>query len=637
MKDGFIRVAARGIEITVADARANAQKIIEAVREAEHDRVNLLCLPELCLTGYSCADLFLNSSLIRAAEEALFEVAEKTADCDVVFVLGLPIRHFSKLYNCAAVVHSGEILGIVAKTTAPSHAERAEGRYFESGRSIAQYEFHRFSNGCECSIGRDLLFSHESMENYVFGVEIGSDADAPQPISAELTRKGAKIILSPAAAPVTVGSVEYTRGQLGSLSLRELCGYVRANAHHTESTQDMVFGSHNVIYDKGELLCESQPFDKESYIISEIDVDVLSHERMTNTLYSEVSGATFTVFSQNTEVKELIRHIRENPFVPEDRAALDKRCELIFSIQAMGLVKRIEHTNAKKLVIGISGGLDSTLALLVAIKALDVCGRDHSDLITVTMPCFGTTSRTKSNAHKLCESFGTTFLEVDITDSVRQHFADIGHDESLRDVTYENCQARERTQVIMDIANKYGGMVIGTGDLSELALGWCTYNGDQMSMYGVNGGVPKTLIRHIVSHEAELAEKRCQMLLSETLFDILDTPVSPELLPPDETGDILQKTEDIVGPYELHDFFLYYTVRYGMTNEKIYRLALRAYEGVYSEAVVRKWLDTFTRRFFSQQFKRSCMPDGVKVGSVSLSPRGDFRMPSDASAAAFML
>lgn len=636
MKDGFVRVAASGVEIAVADVHANAKQIIDVVRSAEHDGVNLLCLPELCLTGYTCADLFFNQSLIKGAEASLFEIAEKTSDCDVIFTVGLPVRHFSKLYNCVAVLHLGEILGIVAKTNIPSHRECAEGRYFESGRNIGQYEFHRFSNGCECSIGSELLFSHDGMENYVFGVEVGSDSETPVPVSAGLCAKGAKIILNPSATPMTVGSVESVRDMLRSSSKRLLCAYVRANAHHTESTQDMVFGSYNVICDKGEVLLDSIPFS-DDYILSEVDVDAICTERMVSTIYSETGGAAFIVFSQNVEVKKLHRHIAENPFVPEDRAMLDRRCEFIFTAQAMGLVKRIEHTRAKKLVLGISGGLDSTLALLVCIKALDICSRDHSDLIAVTMPCFGTTTRTKSNAQKLCESFGTTFIEVDITDSVRQHFSDIGHDESVRDVTYENCQARERTQVIMDIANKYGGMVIGTGDLSELALGWCTYNGDQMSMYGVNASVPKTLIRHIVSHEAELAEKRCQMLLSETLFDILDTPVSPELLPPDDSGDILQKTEDIVGPYELHDFFLYYTVRYSMTNEKIFRLACHAYESVYSESVIKKWLDIFTRRFVTQQFKRSCMPDGVKVGSVSLSPRGDFRMPSDASADIFML
>ena len=637
MKDGFVRAAACGIEITVADARANGQRIVDAVREAEHDGVNLLCTPELCLTGYSCADLYFSDSLIRAAEAALFEVAEKTADCDVIFSVGLPIRHFSKLYNCAAVLHSGEILGVVAKSAIPSHKDTAEGRYFESGKNIAQYEFHRFSNGTECSIGAELLFSHESMENYVFGVEIGSDSELPIPVSTSLCSKGAKIILNPAATPMTVGALDRVRALLKNSSGRLLCGYVRANAHHTESTQDMVWGSHDLIIDRAEILAESLPFERDSYIVSEIDVDTLARERCTSTLYSESGGAAFIVFSQMVETKILHRHIAENPFVPEDRAELDERCGFIFSVQATGLVKRILHTNAKKLVIGVSGGLDSTLAMLVCVKALDMLSRDRKDLVCVTMPCFGTTERTKSNAEKLCECFGTTFCEVDITDSVRAHFKDIGHDESVHDTTYENCQARERTQVIMDIANKCGGMVIGTGDMSELALGWCTYNGDQMSMYGVNGGVPKTLIRHIVSHEAEKAEDSCQMLLSETLFDILDTPVSPELLPPDESGDILQKTEDIVGPYELHDFFLYYTVRYGMTNEKIYRLALCAYEGVYSDAVIRKWLDVFTRRFFSQQFKRSCMPDGVKVGAVSLSPRGDFRMPSDASAAAFML
>ncbi len=632
MKDGFIRCAACSIDITVADPYANSQKIIEAVNRADEQGIKLLCLPELCLTGCSCGDLFHNSSLIAAAERALFDIMEQTSMCDVIFVLGLPIRHFSKLYNCAAVIFAGEILGIVPKTGIVG----AQKRFFESADRIGEYEFHRFTNGTECSIGSGLLFSHETAENYIFGVEIGSDAFSQTPPSENLCKKGAKIILNPSSDIAMVGSVEHARMMITSLGARYLCGYVRANASYGESTVDAVFASTNIICERSLVLAESGLFDRDGYIVSEIDVDMLSGQRA-RCGYTELGGASFTVFSQRADDRELVRHIAENPFIPESREELDRRCELIFSVQAQGLVKRIEHTNAKKLVLGISGGLDSTLALLVCIKALDICGRDHSDLITVTMPCFGTTQRTKTNAQKLCESFQTTFVEVDITASVRQHFADIGHDESVRDVTYENAQARERTQVIMDIANKYGGMVIGTGDLSELALGWCTYNGDQMSMYGVNAGVPKTLIRHIVSHEAELAEAKCMMMLSETLFDILDTPVSPELLPPDESGDILQKTEDIVGPYELHDFFIYYTVRFGFSSEKIYRLACKAYRGVYSGETVRAWLDVFVRRFFSQQFKRSCMPDGARVGSVSLSPRGGLCMPSDASCNVFMM
>lgn len=631
MRDGFIRCAAYSTDVAVADPRINAAAVIEAVRRAQDDGVNLLCFPRLSLTGVTCGDLFFCDALVSAAEEALFKIAESTADTDVVFALGLPLRHFSKLYDCAAVIHSGEILGIIPS----SRVHGADSRYFSDGEKIAQYEFHRFSNGTECSIGADLLFSHESLANFTFGVVVDEDPHESPLMSAQLCRKGAKIILDLSASAEIVGALESRRSRAMSLSAHSICACVTANAKHTESTGDAVYGAHNMIYENGTLISEVSPFEKEAYTFSEVDVDRLASERSRTEAFSEVGGSAFTVFSQLVEEKKLTRHISENPFVPVDRRALDERCELILSVQAHGLAKRIRHTRASKLVLGVSGGLDSTLAMLVCVKALDLCGCDRTDLIAVTMPCFGTTARTKSNAQKLCESLGASFREVNISDSVRSHFADIGHDEAVHDVTYENCQARERTQVIMDIANAVGGLVVGTGDLSELALGWCTYNGDQMSMYGVNGGVPKTLIRHIVAHEAELAEARCELMLSETLTDILDTPVSPELLPPDDSGDILQKTEDIVGPYELHDFFLYYTVRFGFGAAKIYRLAAAAYEGAYSDRTIRKWLDTFMRRFVTQQFKRSCMPDGVKVGSVSLSPRGEWCMPSDAVGTVF--
>ncbi len=630
MRDGFIRCAACSTDVAVADPRSNAAAVIEAVRRAQDDGVNLLCFPQLTVTGCTCGDLFYSDALISAAEDALFKIAESTADTDVVFAVGLPIRHFSKLYDCAAVLHSGEILGIIPRSQIGGFGDVAGARYFECADKIAQYEFHRFSNGTECSIGADLLFSHESVAGYIFGVVINENAYVSPLASAELCRRGAKIILNLSSSAQTVGKNEPRRVCAMSFSSHSVCGYVTANSKHSESTGDMVFGAHNIICENGVLLAESLPFADDAYITTEIDVDRLSAERARNGAYSEVGGSAFTVFSQYTEEKSLTRHVFENPFVPEDRKTLDERCEMISSIQVHGLAKRIKHTGASKLVLGISGGLDSTLALLVCVKALDMCGKDRSDLIAVTMPCFGTTARTKSNAQTLCESLSVTFREVNISESVRRHFDDIGHDESVHDVTYENCQARERTQVVMDIANKVGGIVIGTGDLSELALGWCTYNGDQMSMYGVNSGVPKTLIRHIVAHEAEKAEGRCELMLSDTLSDILDTPVSPELLPPDESGDILQKTEDIVGPYELHDFFLYYTVRFGFSANKIYRLARKAYNGAYSDQTIKKWLETFMRRFISQQFKRSCMPDGVKVGRVSLSPRGEWCMPSDA-------
>ncbi len=632
MKDGFIRCAAVSIDLALADPLQNARRISEKVKKAQERGVALLCTPELSVCGYTCADLFFSESLLRACEQALFEIAAETAELDIVFTVGLPVRHFSKLYNCAAVVHSGEILGLVPKTVISA----AQRRYFASADNINEYEFHRFACGVECAIGAGLLFSHESVENYVFGVEIGEDAYAAIPRSVALCSKGAKIILNPTASPETVCMADRRRANCKDISVRSQCGYVHASASEYESTGDAVYGAHNIICESGKVLCEALAFSDDSFVVCEIDVDRLASARAKNDMFSEQGGANFTVFSQSVSDNTLVRRISKNPFVPNDTEELADRCELIFSVQAHGLKKRILHTNSRKLVIGISGGLDSTLALLAAAHAMDLCGKSRSDIITVTMPCFGTTDRTKSNAEKMCEALGCDFREVNIKDSVRAHFADIGQDESVHDITYENSQARERTQVLMDIANKECGIVVGTGDMSELALGWCTYNGDQMSNYGVNAGVVKTLVRHIVEDQARKAKQNGQALLADTLFDVLDTPVSPELLPPEPDGNIAQKTEDIVGPYELHDFFLYYTVRYGFSSEKIQRMAECAYDGVYDAQTVKKWLDTFMRRFCTQQFKRSCMPDGVKVGSVSLSPRGEWSMPTDALYGAFI-
>ncbi len=635
MKDGFIRCAASSIKTVLADPKANASKIIEQVHHAQGAGVKLLCLPELCLCGYTCGDLFFSEALLSECEGALFEIAAETSSLDVVFTVGLPVRHFSKLYNCAAVLFAGEILGLVPKSIIPCRADINESRYFESASCINEYEFHRFSCGVECAIGAGLLFAHESIENYIFGVEIGADAYAVKTPSAELCAKGAKIILNPTASAECVGVANRRRQIASELSARLLCGYVHASAEG-ESTGDAVFAAHSIIAEGGEILCEARPFSPESFVMCEIDVNRLACTRSKEDTYKEQGGASFTVFSQSVNISPLVCKIGKNPFVPDSKTELAERCELIFSVQAHGLQKRMLHTNSKKLILGISGGLDSTLALLVAAKAMELCGRSNEDIITVTMPCFGTTKRTKSNAQKMCEALGCDFREIDIAESVRVHFADIGHDESIHDLTYENAQARERTQILMDIANKECGIVIGTGDMSELALGWCTYNGDHMSNYAVNAGVSKTLIRHITAHQARLAKECGNTALADTLFDVLDTPVSPELLPPDKDGRIAQKTEDIVGPYELHDFFLYYTVRYGFSSEKIIRMATHAYVGEYDEQTVRKWYQTFCRRFFSQQFKRSCMPDGVKVGSVSLSPRGEWCMPTDASRGAFI-
>ena len=632
MKDGFIRCAAASVDITLADPAANAKKIAELVCRADSEGVKLLCLPELCLCGYTLGDIFESQTLLDACEDALFSLAAETADCDTVFTVGLPVRHFSKLYNCAATVAHGEILGLVAKTVITN----SEARFFESASSINEYEFHRFSCGVECSIGAGLLFSHESLANYIFGVEIGADAYAVSTPSARLCKNGAKIILNPAASAEIVGRAEYRRDNARDLSRRLICGYVHASAEG-ESTGDAVFASHSIITEGGKILAEALPFSPDSFTVCEIDVDRLSSARAKADTYCEQGGANFTVFTQNINEDTLVRNIRKNPFVPDDAAELERRCETVFSVQAHGLKKRILHTNSKKLVLGISGGLDSTLALLVAAEAMDLCGRSRADIITVTMPCFGTTDRTRSNAEKMCLALGCDFREINIKDSVRRHFADIGQDESIHDVTYENAQARERTQLLMDLANKEGGIVVGTGDMSELALGWCTYNGDHMSNYAVNCGIVKTLVRHIVAHQAGIAKENGNTALAEALFDVLDTPVSPELLPPDAEGKIAQKTEDIVGPYELHDFFLYYTVRCGFSAKKILRMAESAYKDEYDTQTLEKWLGIFMRRFFSQQFKRSCMPDGVKVGSVSLSPRGDFIMPTDASSSAFIL
>ncbi len=636
MKDGFIKCAAASFDTALGNPNANKARIVERVNQAEERGVKLLCLPELCLCGFTCGELFMSKTLLSACEKALLEIAEKTALLDVIFTVGLPVRHFSKLYNCVAVIHAGEILGLVTKAAISNMAGSSERQFFESGDFINEYEFHRFSNGVECSIGKGLLFSHESIENYVFGVEIGSDAYAPVTPSNFLCSHGAKIILAPSAFPELVGSGEVRRDNAKALSGRLICGYVMSSSRG-ESTADSVFGGHALICEDRKVLSESLPFAEQGYCECEIDVDMLSGKRAKSDIYKEQGGANFTVFSQSVTQTPLVRKISKNPFVPNEEKELSERCGLIFNIQAQGLCKRMLHTKARKLVLGISGGLDSTLALLAAARATELSGKSTSDIITVTMPCFGTTARTKSNAEAMCEALGCDFREVNISESVRRHFVDIGHDESVRDLTYENAQARERTQVLMDIANKEGALVVGTGDMSELALGWCTYNGDHMSNYAVNCGIVKTLVRHIVEHRANIAKENGDLLLAKTLFDVLDTPVSPELLPPDENGKISQKTEDIVGPYELHDFFLYYTASRGFSKGKILRLAKEAFGDEYDEDIIKKWLDTFIRRFFTQQFKRSCMPDGVGVGSVSLSPRGQWIMPGDADYSAFIL
>ena len=632
MKQGFIKTAAGSVGITVADTSSNAGRITERISEADRSGVNLLVLPELCLTGYTCGDLFLSDALLDSVEPSLEKICADTAGAYPVTVLGLPFRYLGKLFNCAAVIHGGRILGLVPKTYIPGYGEFYEARQFSSGKLLGDDVRTVKLCGQDVPFGNGIVFRHEALRDYSFGIEICEDLWVPCPPCERLTASGANIICNPSASDEVIGKEGYRRLLVSSTSARLACGYVYSNAAPSESTQDMVFSNHHIIAENGTLLAENRPFEENGLIVSEIDVARLTHERHRITTYDVVPGGYEVIFPQEIRETELTRHFDRNPFVPPHDAQINERAGAILRIQSYGLKKRLEHARAKTAVIGISGGLDSTLALLVAVRAMDILGRDRHDIKAVTMPCFGTTKRTKSNAVRLCEELGVSVSEINITAAVRQHFADIGHDESILDVTYENCQARERTQVLMDIANKTGGLVIGTGDLSELALGWATYNGDHMSMYGVNTSVPKTLVRYIVRYEAE----KSGGALAGVLYDILDTPVSPELLPAKENGEIAQKTEDLVGPYELHDFFLYHMMRFGSSPAKIFRLAKYAYAGAYTDDTILHWLKTFVRRFFIQQFKRSCMPDGPKVGTVTLSPRGDLRMPSDASFTVWM-
>lgn len=631
MKDGFIKVSACPVKIKVADVAYNAEQIISAVKVSAAKNVRLLVLPELCITGYSCGDLFFQSVLLKNAEEALVHIIKETKDTDTLCVVGLPLERFGKIYNCAAVFHSGRLLGIVPKTSIPMYSEFYEGRQF----AAAPDKTCEVAVGdMKCPFGTKLLFSADNMQNFTLAVEICEDLWSLTPPALSHAAAGASIIANPSASNETIGKADYRRDMIKNLSAKALCAYIYCGSADGESTTDMVFGGHSLVAENNSILSENELFSF-SPATSELDLQRLAGERRRITTFpaENTDGYTTVNFSfKSVNETELTRFVPAYPFIPVDKNSRDGRCELILSMQAQGLKKRIEHTCAKTVVVGLSGGLDSTLALLVMVEAMKQCGRDLKDIIAVTMPCFGTTSRTKNNALTLAKALGTSVMEVDITKSVRQHLSDIGHDEADHSVTYENAQARERTQVLMDIANKNGGMVVGTGDLSELALGWATYNGDHMSMYGVNASVPKTLIRHIVSYCAETAETD---EIRDTLCDILDTPVSPELLPA-ENGEISQKTEDLVGPYALHDFFLYNGIRWGFAPKKVYRLAKYAFAGEFDDETVKKWLKIFYRRFFNQQFKRSCLPDGPKVGSVSLSPRGDWRMPSDAVAALWL-
>ena len=629
MRQGFVKAAAVTPKIKVADTKYNAELILDMMKESTRQGAKIVVFPELCLTGYTCQDLFLQERLLQGAKDALMKLVKESASLDAIFFVGLPYEILGKLYNVAAVFSHGEVLGLVPKSYLPNYNEFYEARHFVSGAELATEVV--LPDGSCVPADRDLLFVCEQMPKLRIGVELCEDLWTPNPPSISHALAGASVLVNLSASNELTGKDSYRRELVSGQSARLLAAYIYASAGEGESTQDLVFSGHNIIAENGQILAESRRFGH-GILYSEIDVERLcAQRRRMTTFVTEDQTHTEILFSLKIEETKLTRFIDPAPFVPTDRQNREKRCDEILMIQAMGLKKRLEHTGANA-VVGISGGLDSTLALLVTVRAFDLCGREHKGITAVTMPGFGTTDRTYDNAVKLIQSLGAEFVEVDICQSVNVHFSDIGQDPSVHDVTYENSQARERTQILMDIANKKNALVIGTGDLSELALGWATYNGDHMSMYAVNASVPKTLVRHLVRYYADTCEDK---QLSDTLYDVLDTPVSPELLPP-EDGKISQKTEDLVGPYELHDFFLYYMLRQGFSPAKIYRLAKIAFAGTYEDAFILKWLKTFCRRFFAQQFKRSCLPDGPKVGSVAVSPRGDLRMPSDACATLWM-
>ncbi len=624
MNHGYIKCAAASVPVRVADCAYNAAETIKAMDAAREQGVRVLVFPELGLTGYTCGDLFLQKTLLDGALDALDTVRDATIGAGMLVFVGLPLQVDGKVYNCAAALFDGEILGVVPKTHLPNYSEFYEARWFSPAPEERQMIDILDTSAV---FGPNQLFECESLPELVVGCEICEDLWAPCPPSTMQALNGATVIVNLSASNEVVGKDVYRRDLVKNQSARLNCGYVYCSCGEGESTTDLVFSGHHLICEDGTVLSERRNMAP-GMIVSEIDVQKLTAERRRCTTFAgKGEGEVVARFDLPVEETELTRFVDPMPFVPADETARKSRCEEILNMQAAGLKKRIAHTHARTCVVGLSGGLDSTLALLVTVRAMDALGRDRKDILAVTMPCFGTTSRTKDNATKMAELLGVSFRTVPIGAAVEQHFKDIGLPEGDRSVTYENSQARERTQVLMDIANYLGGMVIGTGDLSELALGWATYNGDHMSMYGVNGSVPKTLVRHIVRYVADHSDED----LKAVLLDILDTPVSPELLPPQD-GEIAQKTEDLVGPYELHDFFLYYFVRFGYPPEKLYRLARYAWQGRYDDETILKWLKTFCRRFFQQQFKRSCLPDGPKVGSVSLSPRGDWRMPSDACA-----
>lgn len=644
MEYGFIKVATAIPSVKVGDVKFNTRQIESQIALAEGQGVEIIVFPELCITGYTCQDLFLQQMLLESAETAMMMLLDFTRQLDIISIVGLPVVVGDLLLNCAAIIQHGKILGLVPKTYLPNYREFYEKRWFASAQDLRETTVRFAGHRITVTPDPQIFITSEGAQ---FGVENCEDVWAPAPPSNKLALAGAELIFNLSASDELSGKHTYLKSLLAQQSARTITGYIYSSCGFGESTQDVVFGGNALIYENGSLIAESERFALEPQMrIAQIDIEKLRSERRTNSTYVNAQrNVKYAIRSGRYSVHNiemlapfnrrdfvLEREIDAHPFIPHE-AEMGVTCEEIFNIQLMGLAKRIVHTGAKHLILGISGGLDSTLALLVCVKAFDKLGMNRKDIIGVTMPGFGTTDRTYRNAITLMGSLGVTIREISITDAVEQHFKDIGHDISVHDVTYENAQARERTQILMDLSNELGGIVVGTGDLSELALGWATYNGDHMSMYGVNASVPKTLIQHMVRYVAESGVDEKSRV---TLLDIVDTPISPELTPADESGEIRQKTEDLVGPYELHDFFLYYFLRFGFRPKKLFFLACRAFEGVYDEIIVQKWLVVFLRRFFSQQFKRSCLPDGPKVGNVSLSPRGDWRMPSDASSAIWL-
>ena len=630
MNYGFVKVAAATPKIKVADVNYNAELIIEKAKENAGTGVKLLVFPELCLTGYTCSDLFWQSAMLEAVEKETVNIARQLEELEMITIIGIPFEHNGKIYNVAAVLYKGKILGLVPKKNIPNYSEFYEARHFAKGFGKAV----KVQIGGEDTImGTDILFKCLNVPDFVLALEICEDLWVPNPPSINHAMAGATVIANLSASDEITGKASYRRNLVAGQSARLICGYVYADAGEGESTTDLVFAGHNIVAENGRVLAQSERFINET-AVSDIDLDRIKNERRKMTTYDSCDNENYSVVEFNMEINnaELSYKVDNMPFVPKDSAKRNERCDEILTIQAMGLKKRLEHTHAKSAVIGISGGLDSTLALLVTVRAFDMLGLDRKGIISVTMPGLGTTDRTYDNAINMIKILGTSLKEIRISSAVKDHFKAIGHNPEVKDVTYENVQARQRTLYLMNLANEHNGLVVGTGDLSELALGWATYNGDHMSMYGVNSSIPKTLVRHLVRYYAD----NCNNIeLEKILLDVLDTPVSPELLPP-ENGEIAQKTEDLVGPYELHDFFMYYMLRLGYGPKKINFLAKNAFEDLYDNETIIKWQKTFIRRFFAQQFKRSCLPDGPKVGTVAVSPRGDWRMPSDGCSALWL-